>query len=215
MIGIMSLHESLPLAQAHEQPVEHQAPDRRIITLQSDTESPEAKEEAFVSIVDEFEEPLSHYAARIVGSSRAEDVVQDALFGAWLKIGEFRPEGDRALSNWLYRITRNRALNETRRDQYRHDPADHEVSSHADGPDAAISHIASHTGDPVAQCEFNEDIATLKLLPEAQREALALRIFGYSPGEIAVRQSTSLPSAKAKLFRGRQAAQRVLRPREA
>ena len=215
MISIMYSPESMPLAQAYEQPVEPPVPDRRIITLQSDTESPEAKEEAFVSIVDEFEEPLSHYAARIVGTSRAEDIVQDAFFGAWLKIGGFRPEGDKALSNWLYRITHNRALNETRRDQYRYIPADSEADSYADGPYAGIPNIASHRGDPVAQCEFNEDMAALKQLPEAQREALALRIFGYSPGEIAVRQSTSLPSAKAKLFRGRQAAQRVLRPKEA
>ena len=182
-------------------------PDSRITTLQSDTESREAKEEAFVSIVDEFEQPLSRYAASMVGSSRAEDVVQDAFFGAWRKIGGFRPEGDKALSNWLYRITHNRALNETRRDQYRH--------SGSDGPDAAMSSIASHTGDPVTQYEFNEDIAALQELPETQRKALALRIFGYSPGEIAASQNTSLPSAKAKLARGRLAAQRVLRAREA
>ena len=208
----MSLHEPLSLAQTHEQPPAPAVPDWRVVALQSDTESPRAKEEAFVSIVDEFEKPLSRYAASIAGSYRAEDIVQDAFFGAWRKIGGFTPEGDKALSTWLYRITHNRALNETRRDKYRYNPGDSGANSHADDLDSAIADTASYRGDPVAQCEFNEDIEALKELPEGQKEALALRMFGYSPGEIAAKQNTSLASSKARLFRGRQAAQRMLRP---
>ena len=206
----MSFNENLSLSQTHEQSVAPVAPDWRVVALQSDTESLKAKEEAFVSIVDEFEKPLSHYAARIVGSSRTEDIVQDTFLRAWSKIGGLKSESDNALSNWLYRITHNRALNETRRDKYRYNPVDSRESGYTDDPDGVIANIASPAGDPVTQCEFNEDIAALNGLPEAQKEALALRIFGYSPGEIADRQNTSLISAKSKLARGRLTAKRIL-----
>jgi RNA polymerase sigma factor (sigma-70 family) len=136
--------------------------------------------------------------------------VQDTFLGAFSKIGGFRSEGDKALSNWLYRITHNRALNVTRTDQYRYTPVNSGVSGYTDSPDSVFANIASATGDPVAQCEFNEDMAALNELPEAQKEALALRIFGYSPGEIAERQNTSLAGAKSKLARGRLAAKRMI-----
>jgi len=40
-------------------------------------------ERAFEAIVERYRKPLGRYASRIVGDSRAEDVVQDVFVRAW------------------------------------------------------------------------------------------------------------------------------------
>ena len=70
-------------------------------------------ERAFEAIVDRYRQPLLRYATRIIGDSRADDVVQAAFVSAWTKLAE--GEDVRDLKAWLYRIVHNGALNAMKR----------------------------------------------------------------------------------------------------
>jgi RNA polymerase sigma-70 factor, ECF subfamily len=69
-----------------------------------------------VSALDEllrrFWRPLVSYARRIVPEEAAEDVVQEALLRVWKDRGRWTPTPQ--LQAFLYRVTRNQALNENR-----------------------------------------------------------------------------------------------------
>ncbi len=70
-------------------------------------------ERAFEAIVERYRRPLMGYARRMVGDSRAEDVVQAALMGAWKQLqGGSEIRDPRA---WLYRVVHNGAVNALKR----------------------------------------------------------------------------------------------------
>ncbi|HVP03895.1 MAG TPA: sigma-70 family RNA polymerase sigma factor [Solirubrobacteraceae bacterium] len=70
-------------------------------------------ERAFEAIVERYRRPLMGYARRIVGDSRAEDVVQAALMGAWKQLQDGAAIHD--LRAWLYRVVHNGAVNAVKR----------------------------------------------------------------------------------------------------
>ena len=77
--------------------------------------------EAFRELVDPYRGELFAHCYRILGSFHdAEDVLQEALLGAWRAIGQF---DGRALRAWLYRIATNRCLNYLRGESRRPQPA--------------------------------------------------------------------------------------------
>jgi DNA-directed RNA polymerase specialized sigma24 family protein len=163
----MSLDQYIEPAQSHEQPevtevldgsVIPYEPDWRITALQSETEDPTAKEDAFASIVHEYEEPLSAYARNIVGSGMAEDVVQDAFLSAFKALGKFEDRDPNSLKNWLYRITHNRALNTIRKDQ--NSPVEGysaaDTEGQVEGPELpVIANATDRRYDPVLHQEFH------------------------------------------------------------
>ena len=70
-------------------------------------------ERAFEAIVERYRRPLMGYARRMVGDSRAEDVVQAALMGAWKQLQEGAEIRDPRA--WLYRVVHNGAVNALKR----------------------------------------------------------------------------------------------------
>jgi RNA polymerase sigma factor (sigma-70 family) len=68
---------------------------------------------AFEAIVERYRRPLLGYARRIVGDSRAEDVVQAAFVNAWARMRDGAEVRD--LRAWLFRIVHNGAVNQLRR----------------------------------------------------------------------------------------------------
>ena len=70
-------------------------------------------ERAFEAIVERYRRPLMGYARRMVGDSRAEDVVQAALMGAWKQLQEGAEIRDPRA--WLYRVVHNGAINALKR----------------------------------------------------------------------------------------------------
>ncbi len=68
---------------------------------------------AFEAIVERYRRPLLGYARRMVGDSRAEDVVQAAFVNAWARMRDGAEIRD--LRAWLFRIVHNGAVNQLKR----------------------------------------------------------------------------------------------------
>ena len=118
------------------------------------------------SAVDRYEGPLLRYAVRLMGDlDRGRDVVQDTF----LQLCRQQPgELDGHLAQWLYTVTRNRALDVRRK----------EKRMKTMPPQKANGQL-SREKSQVTQSEQNEDTARieelLKDLPENQQEAVRLK----------------------------------------
>src|SRR3954454_8486408 len=81
--------------------------DDRLVALVRDGHDP-----AFTAVVDRYRGELLRYATRLVGESRAEDVVQQAFVNAHTAMTS--NDSDIRLRPWLYRIVHNAGLNTLR-----------------------------------------------------------------------------------------------------
>ena len=118
------------------------------------------------SAVDRYEGPLLRYAVRLVGDlDRGRDVVQDTF----LQLCRQDPgELDGHLAQWLFTVTRNRAL-DVRRKEKRMQTL----------PPQKANGQMSREKDQVTQSEQNEETARieemLKELPDNQQEVVRLK----------------------------------------
>jgi RNA polymerase sigma factor (sigma-70 family) len=168
-----------------------------LLRLQSDARLAElavsGHEAAFDAIVDRYRTPLARYCAGIVGPSRAEDAVQQALINAHDALQ--RTDEVRHLRSWLYRIAHNASLNVLR-------------AVRDDVPLETVSLSAAESGGPAESYErserFRATVAALQELPERQRAALLLReLEGRSHEEIAEVLGVTKGSARQHLMRAR------------
>ncbi|WP_051223756.1 RNA polymerase sigma factor [Conexibacter woesei] len=151
---------------------------------------------AFDAIVVRYRPALLRYCGAIVGSSRAEDAVQQTLLNAHTALGD--ADEVRHLRSWLYRIAHNVSLNLLR--SVRDD-----VSLDADGAEGLrLPAPASPVESFEASEQFRATVAALQALPERQRAALVLReLEGRSHEEIASALGVSAGSARQHLMRAR------------
>ena len=88
---------------------------------QADIEDPglfEPRRLAFIESIANFRPRLHRYCTRMTGSALdGEDVMQEAIFEAYLKLGAF--DAARPLGPWLLRIAHNRCIDFLRRRQAR------------------------------------------------------------------------------------------------
>lgn len=116
-----------------------------------------------------YERPLVAFAARILGDEeRARDVVQETF----LRLCEARSERiEDRLAEWLYTVTRNRAL-DVRAKEQRMTPTS----------DPAVDTIDRHAPDPGARAVERETqgrvLGLVERLPDKQREVLRLKFQG-------------------------------------
>ncbi len=169
-----------------------------LLRLQSDERLAElaaaGHEAAFDAVVDRYRTPLTRYCAGIVGPSRAEDAVQQALINAHDALK--RTDEVRQLRSWLYRIAHNAALNVLRavRDDVSLDAAAGTAAVTEDGPAAAFERSE----------RFRATVDALQQLPERQRAALVLReLEGRSHEEIAETLGVTKGAARQHLMRAR------------
>ena len=127
--------------------------------------------------LERFEGPLTLYAARLVGDAhRARDVVQEAFLRL---CREERAGVDDHLAAWLYRVTRNLAMDVRRREK------------HMERTNSAVVDERGGTGQaPDAAAEAGDEHAkalrALGALPETQQEVVRLKFrHGLSYREIA------------------------------
>jgi RNA polymerase sigma factor (sigma-70 family) len=151
------------------------------------------REDAFDVLVDRYRPRLLAFCRNMMRSSEdAEDVLQEVFVNAYRAMrADDRPIQAKA---WLYRIARNRCLNELRRN----------TAAPVESMDVF------ETSDPTAietverREHLEEIVVDVKRLPEQQRSALLLReMEGLPYQSIADVLETTVPSVKSLLVRAR------------
>jgi RNA polymerase sigma-70 factor (ECF subfamily) len=135
-------------------------------------------------------------AYRVLRDDRlAEDAVQEAFLAVWRTAARFTAERAKA-STWILTLVHRRAVDLVRREERRRaEPLDDETR------DAATTDSA----EAAAWLGFERDRvqAALKLLPDAQREAIELAYYGgFSQSELAERLGQPLGTIKSRMFAG-------------
>lgn len=160
---------------------------------------------AFCFLATKYRRRIINTVMRITGRfDDAEDVTQEALLKAFVKIGGFR--GACSFSTWLTRIAINEALMWKRR------PIRRAEVSWSNGSDldelGLVPEFADKRPNP-EECYRGQEqayifVAASKGLKPALRQALELcDLNGGSMNDLARMQGTSVSAAKAGLFRGR------------
>src|ERR671913_587030 len=148
----------------------------------------EGDERALSELYDRYSRPVYATGIRVLGdTSLAEELVQDAFMRVWRAAGSFDP--DRAsFATWLYRVTRNRAVDLDRRRRVRPQSAgDTWLQAIPGGPELETS----VDGWDVARA--------LSRIPEEHREVLTLAYFeGLSQREISRRTGVPLGTIKSR-----------------
>jgi RNA polymerase sigma factor (sigma-70 family) len=165
------------------------APDERLIALVRRGQSA-----AFETIVARYQARLLAFCRHLLGSREdAEDVLQEVFAAAYNAMLADRREIN--LRPWLYRIARNRCLNQLRRQT-------------SIGVDSMDVHFADGGASTVEKAAGREDfrllMADIRRLPETQRTALLLReMDALSYEQIAEAMETTVPGVKSLLVRAR------------
>ena len=158
--------------------------DERLVKL-----AREAYEPAFEAIVERYRGPLERYACRMVDASRAEDLVQHAFTRLYLFLCE--DERDLVLGPWLYRVTRNAAINVARERSHE------EISENFDG-------VPQPPQVAEQRAHLRLVMGGLAELPERQRVAMVRReLEGRSYDEVAEELGVSGVGARQLVSRAR------------
>jgi RNA polymerase sigma-70 factor (ECF subfamily) len=147
---------------------------------------------AFLEAAGQFRPQLHRYCARMAGSVMdGEDIMQEVLFEAYRKLGQF--EDGRPMGPWLFRIAHNRCIDFLRRNQTRR---------RAERL-AAIPDIA-HPPEPIGH-EIDRALELLVInLPPKERACVLLKdVFDYSLEDIASLVDSTVGGVKSALNRGR------------
>ncbi|MDN4500866.1 RNA polymerase sigma factor RpoE [Alteromonadaceae bacterium BrNp21-10] len=168
---------------------------------------------AFNLLVIKYQHKVTHLVSRYVRSSGdVPDVVQEAFIKAYRALPNFR--GDSAFYTWLYRIAVNTAKNYLV-SQGRKPPAsdvDAEDAEYFEGSDALKEHASperSLMSEQMRAMVFD----TLDKLPEDLRMAISLReLEGLSYEEIATVMDCPVGTVRSRIFRAREAIDKVIQP---
>lgn len=139
--------------------------------------------------------PMVHAVALAAAAhADVEDVVQDAFLSAWRALGELRHVDH--VGGWLCTIARNRAV---------------QLRGRARPATALPEELP---GRRTGGTDGAEILATLKALPEAYRETLAMRLVeGMTGPEIAAATGLTHGSVRVNLTRGMHLLREALRER--
>ena len=145
-------------------------------------------ERALSELYDRYSRPVYATGVRLLGDAQlAEDLVQDAFTNVWKAAASFDPSRA-SFATWLYRVTRNRAVDLNRRRQARPQSAgDNWLRAIPGGP------------EPEASVDGWDVARALSRIPEVHREVLTLAYFeGLSQREISRRTGVPLGTIKSR-----------------
>jgi RNA polymerase sigma-70 factor (ECF subfamily) len=159
-----------------------------------------------------YERPLVRYAAAIVGSASATDVVQDTFLRL---CKQDRQTVEPHLRAWLFTVCRNRAL-DMRRDKRHVEPVaevDEVMENQSEGPAEAL----------LRKEAMRRVLGALDTLPEKQREVVLLKfsgelsyqeiaeVLGTSASNVGFLLHTALKSLRAHVAKDERGAKRGTR----
>lgn len=168
---------------------------------------------AYSLLVTKYQHKVAHLVSRYVkNSGDVADVTQEAFIKAYRALPNFR--GDSAFYTWLYRIAVNSAKNYLV-SQSRKPPAndvDADEADFYDGSDALKEQNSperSLMSDELERVLFE----TVEKLPEDLRMAITLReMEGLSYEDIAKVMDCPVGTVRSRIFRAREAIDKVLQP---
>ncbi len=164
-------------------------------------------QEAFASLVRQYENKVYHLALRMCGNREdALDVAQEAFLSAWKGLPSFR--GEAGFSTWLYRLASNAAVDHLRRARrQREGPSLDSGEAGLDVPDTGPG-----PQEAAEATELRSAVAAgLGALSEDHRQVLVLReIQGLSYEEIAGILALDLGTVKSRIARARGALRKIL-----
>ena len=151
---------------------------------------------AYALLVDKYKDRVFSLALGIVHNRElAEEIAQDAFVKAFSSLRKFRKEA--GFSTWIYRITYNTAISETRKSKYLSNPIEERfeniVSQHEDA-------MTEELEEKEAKHKLIEKAIT-ELVPE---EKLMLTLYYYeenSVDQISKTTGLTVSNVKVKLFR--------------
>jgi RNA polymerase sigma-70 factor (ECF subfamily) len=168
---------------------------------------------AFDLLVLRYQNKIIHLVSRYVKDSHtAQDVAQEAFIKAYRGLERFR--GESAFYTWLYRISINTAKNylvsENRRfPKFEVDA--YEAEQFGDNP--ALKDIASPERILLSEEIKIQVAATIETLPDDLKIAITLReVDGLSYEAIAESMSCPIGTVRSRIFRAREAIDKVLEP---
>ena len=152
---------------------------------------------AFATLDGRHRPALVRYAGSLVRRSEhdAEDIVQDVLIALHGALSGGDPPAE--LRPWLYRVTRNRAIDAVRRKRWGEESLDTEFAAGDDrqDPETVLSRRES----------VRALVSDLADLPVRQREALLAReLDGASPEQVAAQLGVSVGAAQKLAMRARE-----------
>jgi RNA polymerase sigma-70 factor, ECF subfamily len=145
-------------------------------------------ERALSELYDRYSRPMYATGVRLLGDSQlAEELVQDAFTNVWRGAASFDPKRA-SFATWLYRLTRNRAVDLNRRRRVRP----------LSGGEEPLRNVSGGP-EPEESVELWDVARAMSLLSSEHREVLHLAYFeGLSQREISQRTGIPLGTIKSR-----------------
>lgn len=159
--------------------------------------------DALAALYDRHAPTIYNTAMRIVREpTNADEVLQDTFWQVWQKAGEFQGTG--SVAAWLFRIARNKSLDQLRRQKARAvESVSHTAAGIVDGLAAAAmrsSQVEQISEQAWKQQQVRDALSTL---PAEQRVCLELAYFdGLSQRQIAEQTQAPLGTVKTRVRMG-------------
>lgn len=172
----------------------------------------EGDSRAFDLLVKKYQFKVVNLVSRYVRSDEAQDVAQEAFIKAYRGLKSFR--GDSAFYTWLYRIAVNSAKNyllsaARRQADYQVDVEDAEHFE-----DAAVLRDQASPDHVLLSQELEKKVFdAIDQLPQDLKTAITLReLEGLSYEQIADAMECPIGTVRSRIFRAREAIDKVVRP---
>jgi RNA polymerase sigma-70 factor, ECF subfamily len=167
--------------------------------------------QALDALYDRHAQTIYNLILRIVHQSDiADDLLQETFWQLWKKAGEYGGQG--AAAAWLYRIARNKSLDQLRRQKARPQPVvtsseeeETVIWSRLEAPGSEVETVVER------RWERQQVRKALQSIPAEQRLCLELAYFeGMSQSQIADYTETPLGTIKTRIRTGMQKLERLL-----
>jgi RNA polymerase sigma-70 factor (ECF subfamily) len=164
--------------------------------------------DAFEQLYDRHATAVYSLLLRIVReTATAEELLQETFWQLWQKADQY--EGSGAVAAWLYRIARNKALDQLRRQQARPQPA-HATTGTLERIEAPRRRGVEEQVNLLLNRQHIQ--LALEQIPVEQRQCLELAYFeGMSQQQIAEHTQTPLGTIKTRVRMGLSKLEHILR----